>query len=366
VCPAPQCLCQNGYNANIGELRMFDVWRERSGMKTYAQNFEDVILERLFQGENDGFYVDVGAWDPWYDSVTAHFYKKGWRGINIEPIEERALVFRRERPRDINLPVAISSQEPSVRLWVCDEASGLSTTDSNQAAELRCHGSALTERLVPSRGLNVILEEFAPTEITFLKIDVEGSEADVLATLDLARWRPRVILIEAIAPVVRLSDWSHSEERAQWSDWEPILLNARYLFAYFDGLNRFYLRAEDKQLMQCFCLPPGVFDHIENIDIEFQTTVLAKLEACENDRAKGLESIERLRAKLQRSRDKLSVCEQDRAQRISEIRAVKAKNDQLHAQLRGMDHDLRRMARAVRARLRNSVRKFIRQSGAGP
>ena len=33
-------------------------------MISYAQNFEDVMLARVFAGRSDGFYVDVGAADP--------------------------------------------------------------------------------------------------------------------------------------------------------------------------------------------------------------------------------------------------------------------------------------------------------------
>jgi hypothetical protein len=48
-------------------------------MYTYAQNFEDVMLNRLFHEQASGFYIDVGAWDPNMHSVTKHFYKGGWR-----------------------------------------------------------------------------------------------------------------------------------------------------------------------------------------------------------------------------------------------------------------------------------------------
>jgi len=54
-------------------------------MISYAQNFEDVILERIFKDKESGFYVDIGACHPVYDSVTYHFYLKGWSGINVEP-----------------------------------------------------------------------------------------------------------------------------------------------------------------------------------------------------------------------------------------------------------------------------------------
>jgi hypothetical protein len=54
-------------------------------MTSYAQNHEDVLLERCFRNQVEGFYIDVGAWDPVIDSVTQWFYLRGWRGINVEP-----------------------------------------------------------------------------------------------------------------------------------------------------------------------------------------------------------------------------------------------------------------------------------------
>src|SRR5438876_9312099 len=68
------------------------VWPHRRRMKSralslisYAQNFEDVMLGRVFAGRKTGFYVDVGAADPVNLSVTKWFYDLGWSGLNIEP-----------------------------------------------------------------------------------------------------------------------------------------------------------------------------------------------------------------------------------------------------------------------------------------
>ena len=46
---------------------------------SYAQNFEDVILNRIFKDKESGFYIDVGAHHPIYDSVTKAFYERGWQ-----------------------------------------------------------------------------------------------------------------------------------------------------------------------------------------------------------------------------------------------------------------------------------------------
>ena len=55
-------------------------------MISYAQNFEDVVLDRVFHQVERGRYIDVGGYDPVIDSVTKHFYDKGWSGVNIEPV----------------------------------------------------------------------------------------------------------------------------------------------------------------------------------------------------------------------------------------------------------------------------------------
>ena len=85
-------------------------------MISYAQNLEDVLLARAFAGVDTGFYIDVGAFDPDIDSVTRHFYDAGWRGINIEPVAATACAVCAERPRDINLNVALGRTDGTLTL----------------------------------------------------------------------------------------------------------------------------------------------------------------------------------------------------------------------------------------------------------
>ena len=51
--------------------------------ESYSQEGEDLIVNRLFEKRPFGFYVDVGAQDPVFDSVTQAFSERGWSGINI-------------------------------------------------------------------------------------------------------------------------------------------------------------------------------------------------------------------------------------------------------------------------------------------
>jgi FkbM family methyltransferase len=221
-------------------------------MTSYAQNFEDVLLRRSLQDLASGFYVDVGAYDPEFHSVTKSFYDSGWSGINIEPHPD---IFRRlaaARLRDINLNCAISSESGRMPFSLVGQT-GLS---SLLPLSLAPGFGTIQIRVVemPVLTLDEILGTHAAARtIDFLKIDVEGAEAAVLRGARLDRNRPRIVVVEATHPM--------SQEPA-WQEWEPILLDAGYHFACFDGLNRFYVRDEDRIRLAYFRLPPCCFDNI--------------------------------------------------------------------------------------------------------
>ena len=223
-------------------------------MISYAQNGEDVLLDRLFPRDMKGFYVDVGANDPVQNSVTKHFYDLGWRGINIEPAEEPFRLLCQYRQRDVNLNIGISDAAGTLTLHQSPVGTGDSTFSAEGAARLREEGTAVSERTVPVITLTELFEDHIDGDIDFLTIDVESHEAQVLRGGDWKRWRPRVVVVEATEP--RTSIPSHEE-------WEPTLLDADYLFASFDGLNRYYVRAEDSDLVARLQTPVNVFDQFD-------------------------------------------------------------------------------------------------------
>jgi hypothetical protein len=56
------------------------------GRLTYGQEGEDLILEKLFEGQKTGFFVDVGAHHPFRFSNTQLLYEWGWRGTTSSPL----------------------------------------------------------------------------------------------------------------------------------------------------------------------------------------------------------------------------------------------------------------------------------------
>jgi FkbM family methyltransferase len=227
-------------------------------MISHAQNFEDVILHRLFHGVERGCYIDAGAWDPDQDSVTKHFYDRGWSGLNIEPVPRFHERFVRKRPRDINLNCVVSDTEGELSFKEYGE-SGLSTLREQFRPETVIGmGYPRSEYKVRSVTLASLVRELNLGEVHFLKIDVEGAEREVLLGADLRRFRPWVVLVEAIQPKLPGDDPFGFEPT--WPAWEDLLIGNGYRFGLFDGVNRFYYREESPELGRYLQAPANITD----------------------------------------------------------------------------------------------------------
>jgi FkbM family methyltransferase len=203
---------------------------------SYAQRFEDFHLWRALGDVPNGFYVDVGAGHPVYDNVSFAFYLAGWRGLCVEPNPALATLARAVRPRDQLYEGLCGAMAGEATLYLQREFHGLSTTvaEHAQAAEKEVNRSAEAVTL-PMTTLADLCEQHAPASFEFLKIDVEGAEADVLRGADFSRFRPKIIVVEAIKPLTLAP---------AWDEWEPLLARHRYFSVWDDELNRYYVAEE--------------------------------------------------------------------------------------------------------------------------
>jgi FkbM family methyltransferase len=233
--------------------------------ESFAQNGEDVVLWRALGNLETGRYVDVGANDPSLYSISRAFYEHGWRGITIEPVDYFAQRQRDERPDDLLVEAAITSTpgEPVVLHEIPD--SGLSTL-IGEVSDAHDHaGWKVRDIVVPTRSLNQILDEagWQGLDIHFMTVDVEGAEADVLASIDLAVWRPWILVIEATAPLTTKP--THEE-------WEPRVLDAGYEYCLFDGLSRYYVAHEHADRLR------GSLDRPANPHDSYTTALVRRLD----------------------------------------------------------------------------------------
>jgi FkbM family methyltransferase len=226
---------------------------------SFAQNREDVLLHRALEGKRGGFFVDVGAGSPVWDSVTHWFSRNGWTGINIEPSPVRFKELVEARKADVNLNVGIHSRHGTMDYYHVLQNDvghgwGLSSFDPLMKLFAERRGFCVDVLRVQVLPLVSILDQHATGRvIDFMKIDVEGLELEVLKSCDFERHRPRILCIEALKPENAIPSFS---------EWEPIVICNGYQFAAFDGLNNYYVRDEDcEAILSQFLAPVNVHDH---------------------------------------------------------------------------------------------------------
>ena len=125
-------------------------------MISYAQNYEDVVLDRALHAPT-GFYVDVGAASPSTASVTRHFYDLGWSGINIEPLPDYVADLRGQRPRDLTVEAVAGASPGQSEFCVVEGDHDLSTFDARRVEEMMAEGVQAERRLVEMVTLNDVL-----------------------------------------------------------------------------------------------------------------------------------------------------------------------------------------------------------------
>jgi len=178
--------------------RLFDIY----AVKSYSQEGEDRILQRMFEHKGHGFYVDVGAHHPRRFSNTYLFYRRGWSGINIEPNPDVADAFRRERKRDINLQMGISDHQGSLAYYLfSDPALNSFNRELATSRVANSRWRALGTKEIPVHRLDSVLRQHLPPDvkIDFMSVDVEGMDMVVLQSNDWDLFRPTCVLVESIS-----------------------------------------------------------------------------------------------------------------------------------------------------------------------
>ena len=219
--------------SNITKDNILDFNKEISGFESFSQYYEDFILYVMLFDIKNGFYIDVGAYDPDKVSVTKAFYLRGWNGINIEPLPKQIKIFEKERPNDINLQIVAGNDEGNVTLYI----DGMSSTVQKKYAKRKENINIKMDKM------SNICKQYVPKgkEVDFCKIDVEGNEREVLLGYDFTNYKPKVFCIESTVPLTRIP--THQL-------WEEILINNGYTFVYQRSVNRFYVNNQFPDILE--------------------------------------------------------------------------------------------------------------------
>lgn len=175
----------------------WDPWQYRS----WSQEGEDMVLRRIFEYQNKGVYVDVGAHHPKRFSNTYFFYRRGWSGVNIDAMPGSMRLFNKWRPRDINLEMGVGDKSGALDYYVFNEpalngfSAELSKTreEANNAYHVK---EVIKVKVSPLREL--LAMHLVDNEIDFMSVDVEGFDLQVLQSNDWSRYRPKFVLAEIL------------------------------------------------------------------------------------------------------------------------------------------------------------------------
>lgn len=164
--------------------------------KSYSQNGEDIIIDEFFNIKH-GIYLDIGAHHPVRFSNTFLLYKKGWTGINIEPNKINFKLFKIFRKKDINLNEYILPESKEDIFYEFKDSALNGFLSKDRLLYLEKLGIFYNKKYkINGKKINNVLKENNILKFDFLNIDIEGLDFEILNSLDLKLFKPRLILIE--------------------------------------------------------------------------------------------------------------------------------------------------------------------------
>ncbi len=218
---------------------------------SHEKNMEDIILYHVLKPETNIFWIDVGANDPVFDSVTKFFSVRGGGGINIEPQPLYAPKYAMDRPNDINLMIGISDVHGEMKLHGKGESASFDVTNK--------HVRGMCSSIIPVWTLKEVCDRYIQPNQTIhlLKIDVEGWEKQCLKGMDFKQYRPWILCLESDEP---------SAENPGYVAWENIVTENGYLYVGRKYANRYYVLTEKRDIINRF----QDMEHLENYyDVTF-------------------------------------------------------------------------------------------------
>jgi FkbM family methyltransferase len=171
----------------------------RGLVEFHAQFGEDCLLYELFEGKQDGFFIEAGAFNGVDFSVSFAFEQLGWNGLLVEALPHRAEECRQRRlnSRVCHAALGPPNAPATATFTVTQDCYGgmLSGRTDVASTSIAANGIPSQSITVPMVTLDALLESHNGP-IDFVALDLEGGEADALQGFALARFRPRVMLIE--------------------------------------------------------------------------------------------------------------------------------------------------------------------------
>lgn len=197
-------------------------------------NVDRLVQQAFFKGDNHNkLFIDVGAARPDYLSISALFRSSGWRVIAVEP-NPVFVEMHKQRGHEIYQYACGDHDEDDVDFLMVNShgviyENGPVSYESFSSLGIKDSYATLKSDLditkikVNLRRLDTILRQHAPDvgHIDILSIDVEGWELEVLAGLNIGKYRPSVIIVENLFNENKYRNYMSSLNYSLWNQFPP-------------------------------------------------------------------------------------------------------------------------------------------------
>ncbi len=170
---------------------------------SYAQCGEDVIVDYLFTRTlkiDQPTYLDLGAYHPTQLSNTYYFYRKGARGVCVEPDPYLFKQFRAKRRRDLCVNAGVGAASvPAVDFYIMSPRT-LNTFSREEADQFAKNGVHRIHEViqVPVISINDLIQRYCQACPNFISLDVEGLDFEIIQAMDFDRHRPQAMCVETL------------------------------------------------------------------------------------------------------------------------------------------------------------------------
>lgn len=201
-------------------------------MNYCSQLGQDRFIDEFFSKKENGVFLDIGANEGTKISNTFFLEKyRNWTGVCIEPLPVEFAELQKNRT-SINLNVCISDFEGDAEFtYVEGYANMLSglTERYNKIhydrilGEVNHYGGKIHNIRVPVRTLQSVLDEFQIFDIDFCSIDTEGSELNVVKSINFDKTSIKVFIIENNYKDTNVQEFLESKgyfllKKLEWDD----------------------------------------------------------------------------------------------------------------------------------------------------
>jgi FkbM family methyltransferase len=191
------------YNIYVRNLKFF--YKD-----TLSQDKEDLFIKNFFKKKNKGIYLDIGCFNPLLWNNTYLLYKKGWSGINVDIQKINIDLFNIARPGDINICCALYDKKKFLDLYNLkgENNSPVMTIDKSHAEKMKfLFKKKIIKKKIETLTFSEMIKNYniKINNIDFLNIDTEGSDFNVLKSINIQKYKPKLICIE-ISQFTKQSD----------------------------------------------------------------------------------------------------------------------------------------------------------------